>query len=234
MRRQLPLHRRPGFDGPTGLGTPNGLGAFIAGSSQPDFSVGVTPSSATVAPGANTTFSVSVGATGGYNRTVSLSVSGLPAGATASFSPGSVTGSGTSTLSVQTGTAALGSYPLTITGSDGSTSHTATATLVIQSTPVGDFSITVSPASAFVNHNSTSTYTVKITPKNGFASPVTLTATGFSAALSGSFSPNPTSTGTSTFTLKSVNAGRFARAVITITGTSGSLSHSTTLTITTL
>jgi subtilase family serine protease len=224
----------PGFDGPTGLGTPSGLGAFTSAPAQPGFSVGVTPASATVTPGANTSFSVSVGATGGYNGTVSLSLSGLPAGATASFNPASVTGSGSSTLSVQTGTAAVGSYQLTITGNDGSTSHTATATLSIQSTPVGDFSISVSPTSAYVNHNSTSTYTVKITPKNGFAGPVSLTATGFSSALSGSFSPNPTTTGSSTFTLKAVNAGRFARAVITITGTSGALLHSTTLTIVTL
>jgi subtilase family serine protease len=218
----------PGFDGPTGLGTPNGLGGFTAGAAQPGFSVGVSPSSTTVAPGAPASFTVSVGSTGGYAGTVSLSVTGLPQGASASFSPSSVTGFGSSTLTIQTGAAAVGSYPLTITGSDGTTSHSASATLVVQSGPIGDFTIAVSPTVASIGSNSTSTYTVTIAPTGGFSSPVTFSASGFITGLSGSFAPNP-ATGTTTFTLKATNALRHSRPVITIRGSSGPLSHTTTL-----
>ncbi len=58
---------KPGYDGPTGLGTPNGLTAFTAGSTQPDFSVGVSPSSATVQAGTDATYTVSVGSSGGFS-----------------------------------------------------------------------------------------------------------------------------------------------------------------------
>jgi subtilase family serine protease len=219
---------KPGYDGPTGLGTPNGLTAFTAGSTQPDFSVGVSPSSATVQAGTDATYTVSVGSSGGFGGTVSLSASGLPAGATSSFSPGSVAGSGSSTLTVHTGSVAPGSYPFTITGTSGSTSHSTAATLVVQSVPAGDFAIAVSPSSARISRTSTSTYQVTITPQNGFAGSVSLSASGFVSGLSGSFSPNPATTG-STFTVTASGVSRRTNVTLTITGTSGTLSHSTTL-----
>jgi Legume lectin domain len=63
---------------------------------------------------------------------VALSASGLPSGVTASFSPTSVTSSGTSTMTVTTTAAtAPGTYTLTVTGVSGSVSHTATASLAV-------------------------------------------------------------------------------------------------------
>ncbi len=227
-----------GYDGPTGLGTPNGIAAFSTASGPPpppppaDFSVGVSPASTTVAPGTSAVYTVSVGASGGFSDTVGLTQSGLPNG---TFSPASVAASGTSTLTVATTGLSPGNYPFTITGTDSSTSatHSVAATLVVASGPPANFSISVSPTSRSISATSTSTYTVTITPANGFGGPVSLSATGFVSGLSGSFSPNPTSS-TSTFTLTAsgVHKGRFSsRVTLTITGSSGSLSHSTTLTL---
>jgi len=229
-----------GYDGPTGLGTPNGLGAFggTGGGSPPpppqqDFSVGVSPSRSTVTVGANGVFSVTVSATGGFSSEVDFTQSGLPNGA---FSPTFVNGAGSSTLTVSTSGVAPGSYPFTVTGTSGATTRTASGTLVVQSQappPQGDFSISVSPTSRTILPTSTTTYTVTITPTNGFSGPVTLSASGLASGLSGSFSSNPTSS-TSTFTLTANNAagGRFgARATITVTGTSGALSHSATISL---
>jgi hypothetical protein len=99
---------------------------------QPDFSLSASPSSQTVVRGSGTSFTATVTAGTGFTGTVSLGVSGLPAGATASFSPASVSTSGSSTLSVSTGSStASGSYPLTITGTSGSLVHTTTVTLTI-------------------------------------------------------------------------------------------------------
>ena len=230
-----------GYDGPTGLGTPNGLGAFGGGSGggspppppQPDFSVGVSPSSSTVTVGTNGVFNVTVNATGGFSSEVDFTQTGLPNGA---FSPTFVNGAGSSTLTVSTSGVAPGSYPFTVTGTSGTTTRTASGTLVVQAQappPQGDFSISVSPTSRTILPTSTSTYTVTITPTNGFGGSVTLSASGLATGLSGSFSTNPTSS-TSTFTLVAKNAGggRFgSRATITITGTSGALSHSATISI---
>ena len=68
---------------------------------------------------------------GGFAGSVDLAVGGLPAGATASFSPAST--AGTSTLSVQTArNAKPGTSTLTITGTSGTLTRTATATLQIK------------------------------------------------------------------------------------------------------
>ncbi len=77
----------------------------------------------------------------------------------------------------------------------------------------------------------TSTFTVSITPSNGFSGPVTLSATGFPAGMSGSFTTNPVTSSTTFAVTSASGIPFFTRATIRITGTSGSLSHSTTLSI---
>jgi len=96
-----------------------------------DFSITAAQSSLSVTAGNSASDTVTVSALNGFTGTVSLSASGVPSGATASFNPASITGSGNSTLTIATGTAAAGTYTLTITGSSGSLSHSATVTLNI-------------------------------------------------------------------------------------------------------
>jgi len=108
------------------------IASMVQVTTQPqDYSLAVTPSSQTVIAGNNLTYTTTVAPSGGFDGQVTFSASGLPTGTTASFNPASVTGSGSSTLTISTTTsAAIGSYPLTITGS-GSITHTANATLVV-------------------------------------------------------------------------------------------------------
>jgi subtilase family serine protease len=218
-----------GFDGPTGLGTPNGPTGFTAGSVNPGFSVGVSPGSQTITQGTAASYTVTVGSVGGFSGSVALSETGLPNG---TLTPPSVTGSGTSTLTIDTTSLTTGSYTFTVTGTNGA-SHSAQATLVIQPKPAPDFSISVSPSSARIGRTSTTSYTVTITPLNGFAGSVALSATGFPASgLSGSFSP-PATTGSSSFTVSASGLPRRHTYTLTITGTSGSLGHSTSLRLST-
>lgn len=66
-----------------------------------DFGLSATPASKTVTAGNGAAYTVSESALNGFNGTVSLTVSGLPAGASASFKPASISGgSGSSTLNV--------------------------------------------------------------------------------------------------------------------------------------
>jgi hypothetical protein len=110
----------------------SGLEIIPTGSIASDFSISATPSSQGVSPGVSTTYTVNVGSLGGFSGTVGLSVSGLPAGATASFNPSSVNGSGSSTLTVNTGsTTPGGTYSLMIGGTSGSTMHTASVSLAV-------------------------------------------------------------------------------------------------------
>jgi hypothetical protein len=76
------------------------------GTSSADFTIAAPSPAQTVAPGGVAQFPLNISAIGGdFNTPVVLSVTGLPAGATASFSPAAVTPGTTgapSTLSVQT------------------------------------------------------------------------------------------------------------------------------------
>jgi hypothetical protein len=195
----------------------------------PDFSLSATPASQTVAPGAGTSYTTTITPVNGFSSPVTLGVSGLPSGASGSFSPNPATTG--STLSVTT-TAATppGSYPLTITGTSGSLSHSTPVTLVVSGGGGGDFTISASPASRTVTKGAATTYTVTITPSGGFGGAVTLSASGGQAGSTYSFSPNPATT-TSTFNVQTSASGPSGTFTITISGTSGSLVHTTTVTI---
>ncbi|WP_433314714.1 S8 family peptidase [Micromonospora sp. CA-269861] len=116
-----------------GTGTPNQL-LYVVNGTPPanDFSVSVSPTSGSAAPGGSVTATVGTATTAGSAQSVSLSASGLPAGATASFSPSTVTSGGSSTLTIATSASTpAGSYPVTITGSGAAGTRTATYTLTV-------------------------------------------------------------------------------------------------------
>jgi hypothetical protein len=105
----------------------------ISSATQQDFTISVSPASLNVTRGNTGNYTVTIGAVNGFSGTVNLSVTGLGSRVTATFSPTSVTGSGTSTLSVVVNRRATrGTRTLTITGVNGSLSHSTTAALVIQ------------------------------------------------------------------------------------------------------
>jgi hypothetical protein len=190
---------------------------------QQGFSVSASPASQTVVQGGSTSFTTTVTAGTGFSGTVSLSVSGLPAGATASFSPASISTSGSSTLSVSTSSsAAPGSYPLTITATSGTVTHTANVTLVVST----DFSVSVTPSSIAVSPGSRARYTVTITPGSGFTGTVSLSVSGLPRRTSASFSPSSiTTSGSSTLTVSTNRKTPTGTFTLTVSATSGGLTH---------
>ena len=100
----------------------------------PDFSIGASPSSLTIAQSGSGASTISTSITGSFNSSISLSASGLPAGASANFSPTAIAapGSGSSNMSILVGSAtATGSYTVTITGSGGGITHSTTMGVTI-------------------------------------------------------------------------------------------------------
>jgi len=98
-----------------------------------NFAISVAPTSATVNRGSSTTYTTTITGQGGFAGTVNFSVSGLPRRTSASFSPSSVVGSGTSVLSVSANRKApTGAYPLAITATSGGLVHSVNVTLTIQ------------------------------------------------------------------------------------------------------
>jgi hypothetical protein len=105
----------------------------------PSFSIAATnPSQATpLSLGHSMTYTIDASASNGFNGTVALSVSGLPAGVTASFSPQSITTSslGSSTLTL-TAAYSISTYirnsAVTITGTSGGSAQSAIISLSVQ------------------------------------------------------------------------------------------------------
>lgn len=119
-----------------GSGTPNRL-LYVGdiGGGQPpadDFAMSVSPTSGSTAPGGSVTATVSTTTTSGSAQQVSLSASGLPSGATASFNPSTVTSGGSSTMTIATSASTPpGTYAVTVTGTGSSATRTATYTLTV-------------------------------------------------------------------------------------------------------
>ncbi|MEM3467072.1 MAG: hypothetical protein QW566_11430, partial [Candidatus Jordarchaeales archaeon] len=112
--------------------TVSGSGTVTMKLSSFDFSVSISPSSGSATQGGSVTSTVTVTLTGGSPSTVSLSASGLPTGATASFSPASGLPTFSSTMTISTSSSTpTGTYTITVTGSDGGLSRTATYVLTV-------------------------------------------------------------------------------------------------------
>jgi hypothetical protein len=194
-----------------------------------NFSVSATPSSQAVMPGQSATYTATVTPASGFTGTVDFSVMGLPSGATATFTPASVAGSGSTSMSVAT-TAATppGSYPLVVRGTSGPITRTATVTLVVN----GDFTIAASPASRTIQRGASTTYTVTIAGDAAFSGPVNFTVTGLPARATGTF--NPTSlagSGTSVLTVSTARNVQKGTRTVTITGSGGGRTHSVSVTL---
>jgi hypothetical protein len=100
-----------------------------------------TPTTATVKRGSGTLFDFTVEALGGFDGVVTFTITGMPIKTMSHFDPPMLTGSGDTTFLLQTikpahdpgGTGTpTGTYPLTVTGTSGTLSHSAGVTLIVR------------------------------------------------------------------------------------------------------
>jgi len=236
----------PGYDGPTGLGPPNGTAAFTsAGPVQPGYSMSASPTSHSVTAGSTASYTVTLTASGGYSSPVSLSVSSSPSGPSGTFSPTSVTptsGGAPSTLTVSTSSSTPpGNYTLTITGTgtdSAKTVQTVNVALTVTA-PVADFTVSASPTSLVVQKGKTSNpVTITLTPSNGYNSSVSLTATGLQRGVTPTFRPpsvtvSGSAPSTSTLTFSASSTAKSGTRNVTVTATDqNGRSHTVTVALT--
>jgi hypothetical protein len=214
----------------TVTGTSGSLAATTTIALSIDFALSVSPGAQTVTAGRGVSYKTTLTMKSGLNGSVNLNVTGLPAGATGTFTPPSLSASGTSSLTISTtGTTPTGTYTPAITATNGNLTQTANVTLVIN---VGsdDFTVAASPAAVTIGQlagDSSGDSTLTITSQNDFSSQVTLSATGLPAGVTAVFSPNPVTPAadrsvTSVLALSEVTwPAPYGIFPVTVTGTSG-------------
>lgn len=132
----------------------------------PDFALSPMVGQQTVAAGGATgNYTVAIIPVNGFSGSVNFSVSGLPAGATASALTLSATGASFSVATL--GSLAGGTYPFTIVGSSGSLTRTAAATLAVSGASLAAVTLTIgtiSPEPSQVGQTYVVGYSVTATP----------------------------------------------------------------------
>ncbi len=98
-------------------------------------------------------------------------------------------------------------------------------------TPGADFTLAAAPATQTINAGDSASYDLMVTGANGFSGPVTFTLGGASASVTGTFSGSVSGTGKATLNV-ATTAAASGPSTLVITATSGSLSHSATVTLT--
>lgn len=232
-----------GASGTLSTSIPVSLTVTASGSTGPpsdaDFTLKATPSTLALAPGASGQVTLSSTAIDGFSGAIAVAVQGLPTGVTVSPSPISVT---VNNPLVVTFTAASDA-PATPTpvqvrfvGTSGTLTHTATVQLTITVVgPTGpDFSITATPDTMNVAQGLQSDEVqIGVTGTNGFSGDVTYTVSGLPTGVTVIPSSSTLESGwTEPMVFQATADAPLGHATVTITGTSGVLTHTATVALT--
>ena len=129
-----------------------------ASATTPSFSITPSSGSVSIVQGSNSSVNINTSALNGFNNAVALSITGVPASVTSTFTPASIAapGTGSSNLNLAVGaTAVAGTYTLTVKGTGGGVTQTTTVTLTVTAT----LAAMTSPAPGSTLTGSSTTFT---------------------------------------------------------------------------
>ena len=202
--------------------------------SKPDFTLAASPSSISTVPGATVTSTITVAGQNGFSGTISLSTSVSPGGPTTKLSTSAVKlssgGAATSTLSFSAPTA--GNHTVTVNGTNGTVTRSTFLQVNVRLVP--DFLITPNPGFLSEVPGAAASSTITLTSLNGFSGPVSLSATVSAGGFGVQTNPSKPSlssggTSTATLTITAPNNALIENYLVTLTGKSGSITHTVTL-----
>ncbi len=230
-----------GVEATTGNLTQNISVPLIVNAPSTNFGMSASPATVTIGQTGVTAgvSTIAVTSLNNFSGPVTLSASGVPAGATALFSPNPVTpspdGTVTSTLTLSeiTWPAPYGTFPVTVTGTSAFAVANVSLTLTVD--PLL-FILSAEDANKILTPGSGVQTPIFLSTTTGFNSPITLSVSGLPSGVTGAFSPNPVipvvSYGTSTLTLTASSSTAPGSYAITVTATSGGSSENIVLTLT--
>lgn len=183
--------------------------------------------------GGSLTLSTTIG--GGFNSPVTISLTGIPAGVTASPSQTTIAapGAGKSILTfiVPSGTP-VGTYTLNASATGGGLTSQIQINLIV--TSGGDFALAAAPTQVNIVQGGSGNSTVSSTLTGVFNSAIPLSISALPAGVTSSFVPPTLPAPGSGKSILTFNASATAAAgtyALTITGTSGAITHSIPVTL---
>ena len=208
----------------------------IAAAAVQDFSLTLNPTTVNVtAGGATGSTAVTVSGVNGFSAGVGIVVSGLPAGVTASPVTPTIAAGGSQaiTLTAAAG-AAAGSSTITVTGTSGALVHTVTFTLKVTAAAMADFTLATNPTSLTLTAGALGQGTaVTATAVNGFSGTVSVSVSGLPTGVTVAPTTLTLTPGTAqTLTFTAAGSAVAGMSSVSVTGVSGSLSHTATLALT--
>jgi hypothetical protein len=193
---------------------------------SPDFGISTNSQSLMLTQGASTTVRVSIAALNGFTGTVSVTISGLPSGVTGSpSSPFNVTpGTPQTVMLTASGSAGLGSFPLSIQGTSGNLQHSVPATLQVLTSQLASFSVTLNNSELSFSQGGSASTIVGLTLNSAGNSNFTVnfSISGLPTGVQAAFGLNPFPFGqpaTSLGLSASSNAGLANYSTVTVTAT---------------
>lgn len=193
-----------------------------------DFSLSLAPPSRSIAPGDTTTYLINIVRAPAFTDPITFSFAGLPNGVLGLLNPVTANGN-SSTLTVYTNAVTSpGTYPFTITGTSGTITHTVNGTLVLTG---GDFSISPSPDTKAIRAGTSDFININISRMSGFNGAIGFTVAGLPPGAQGVFDPNPSLGSSSTLAISIAPGSPGGSYPLTITGTSGGLTRTTSATL---
>jgi uncharacterized membrane protein len=207
----------------------------------PSFTLAASASSGSVVAGSTKTFALTTGVVGAFTSTVALSVSGLPKGVTAAFSPSSITspgvtssGNGSSTLTLTAASGAtVGSAALTVTGTGGGVTKTVAISLTVTA-PAPAIALTSNTTTASLAAGNRTSFTLTTAAQN-FSAAVALSVSGLPKGVTAAFSPTSIASpgnGSSTLTLTAASGATAGPATVTVTASGGGTTKTLALSLT--
>ena len=208
------------------------------GGSSPDFVISVSPNSATVSPGGILLAQVSIAGKNGFAGSVTVSVTGLPTGATVSPSStfAMTPGSQNITLNLPA-SVAQGSFAVALQASSGSLQHSANVALQVQQQTLASFSVSLNSSElSFSQGGSANTGVGLSLTSNGNSNyEVQFSISGLPTGVQATFGANPfaaTQAATSlTFTASLTSLANYATITVTATRTADGVQESGQLAI---
>src|SRR3989442_449258 len=206
-----------------------------------DFTLSYAQASLNIEQGSTGTATLTVTSINSYNNVTWLSIA-LPSNATnnlkSSLNPSIVTppakGAVNSTLTVAASSnAPTGNYPMTVTGTSGPKMHSILLIVTVLAGP--GFTLTANPSFMNIARGGANTTTITVTSLNGFTGKVLMSVVAPFAfmGVAGGLSPLMIASGSSNSTLLGISATNgtiVGRYYLNVTGTSGSVSRSITVT----